>query len=433
MKAGPLLSASTERSASLAPPPPTVSAPTLALLSSVHAIPARNDAVSFDYFFRRYHRRVWTLLATYIADKNLAEDLTQETLVRAYLAGLHAEVEGRQWRWLAKVARNLATDVARRKRVRLELPAGGDEPEGVDDVEPYDALSAAWRRAGILEVLGSVPAKQARILIARHVEGQGYEQIAATESMSVEAVRSLLFRTRRILRRRYERLARVRGLSVLAPGVAHGWRSRVRSAQARFRDLVAIPRLEFLPAGVPAALSGAALGGMAIVGATIPSTGGTALDTTRTASPPDVIEVVSRSPMVDPLPASSTNRLPLAPRPASDGLDAHAETINQPPGVPRAPIPPANASTSGIEGAVETETVAPIEGAPAGGGAAVNSDDEGAGLRSHREASVDIDGDGEGDVRGEGSAGVDCRADQKRIVAGIACLVPETSSDMLSL
>lgn len=419
MNARPLASAS--HRAAPAPPPPARQAPALALVSSEPTNAELKDVVSFDCFFQRYHRRVWAFLANYLADKHLVEDLTQETLVRAYLAGLHLEAENRHWGWLKKVARNLATDAARRKRACLELPADGEGPEWVGGTEPYAALCAAWRRAGILDVLGSVPVKQARIVIAHHVEGQGYEQIAKAEGMSVEAVRSLLFRTRRTLRRRYARLARVRGLGALVPGFGYGWRSRLRSAQLRLRDLIAIPRIEFLPtAGVPAVLTGAALGGLAIAGAMAPSTGVAALDTT-TVSAPNVIEIALASPVVDPSPAALTNGVPLTTPPDSDALDADTESVTPPPAIPAPPNPPADAPAPGIEGTVETETVAPIEGAPAAASAAAASDSEATGIANHAEVDVDADGDGGGDIRNDGSTAVDCRLEDRGRIANAMC------------
>lgn len=103
-----------------------------------------------------------------------AEDLTQETFIRAYraLQGYQPqrirELRLRGWIWT--IALNLGRNHAR-DRARRPLPVELDDRHGRPDPEPAD--SAAWDRR-----LGALPAAQRRAVVLRHVVGLSYQEIA---------------------------------------------------------------------------------------------------------------------------------------------------------------------------------------------------------------------------------------------------------------
>lgn len=125
-----------------------------------------------------------------------AEDLTQETLIRAHraLAGYDADriralaLGG----WIWTIALNLGRNHAR-DRARRPTPARVDDHHGWVDPEPID--SAAWDRR-----LGVLPLAQRRAVVLRHVVGLDYEELAAATGRPVGTVKADVHRGLRRLR-----------------------------------------------------------------------------------------------------------------------------------------------------------------------------------------------------------------------------------------
>ncbi len=121
-----------------------------------------------------------------LAGADEAQDLTQETFIRAYRALSQYEAERirslrlRGWVWT--IALNLGRNHAR-DRARRPTPVELEDRFGVEDPEPAD--EAAWDRR-----LRSLPPIQRRAVVLRHVVGLGYDEIAEATGRPVATVRS---------------------------------------------------------------------------------------------------------------------------------------------------------------------------------------------------------------------------------------------------
>ena len=159
------------------------------------------DAVDFDAFVRRYESRLLRLVLRRLNDRSDAEEITQETLLRAYQHRASFTAEDELIAWSTVVAQRLVID---RARVRGRSIAVAEVPEtarmGRDTAEIVVAKQEA-RTA--LDALEAIPERQAAILWAREVEGLHYDEIADRFGISEPAVRSLLHRGRRALRQEY--------------------------------------------------------------------------------------------------------------------------------------------------------------------------------------------------------------------------------------
>lgn len=147
-----------------------------------------------DRHLARVHALAWRALGV----RAEAEDVAQETLLRAWRqAPKWREGEARFSTWLQRVALNLVNDRlrARREQVPVEeqdLAAGTPDPE-------RDALRSEGARR-VHEALQQLPERQRDALLLCHFEGLGNIEAAAAMELSVEALESLLSRARRRLR-----------------------------------------------------------------------------------------------------------------------------------------------------------------------------------------------------------------------------------------
>jgi RNA polymerase sigma-70 factor (ECF subfamily) len=135
-------------------------------------------------------------------DRGLAEDVTQETWLRAVQTWQKDGLPENPLAWLRTVARNLIVDYYRRHRpLSLESMPSGWEGESEEDSSGFDSPDAA---ALITWGLSRLRKAQADLLEAFHLEGQRVADIAARTGLSERAVEGRLHRARKKLRRHLE-------------------------------------------------------------------------------------------------------------------------------------------------------------------------------------------------------------------------------------
>jgi RNA polymerase sigma-70 factor (ECF subfamily) len=137
-------------------------------------------------FVRATQAEVWRFVAA-LVDPGVADDLTQETYLRAF-RGL-GEFAGRSTArtWLLSIARRVCADhirtVQRRRRLAARLP----EPE----VEPDPA-----GLVGTLELIRSLPDERREAFVLTQITGLSYEEAAAACGVPVGTIRSRVARAR---------------------------------------------------------------------------------------------------------------------------------------------------------------------------------------------------------------------------------------------
>lgn len=163
--------------------------------------PAETD-VDFDGFVRTYEARLRRLVQRRIGDAGEAEEITQETLLRAYQHRASFGTEDELMAWSTVVAQRLVID---RVRVRGRSVAVAEVPESARlGRDTADIVVARHEARAALESLEAIPTRQAAILWAREVEGLHYEEIAERFGITEPAVRSLLHRGRKALRKEFK-------------------------------------------------------------------------------------------------------------------------------------------------------------------------------------------------------------------------------------
>ncbi|HVE62283.1 MAG TPA: RNA polymerase sigma factor [Mycobacteriales bacterium] len=193
---------------------------------------ALTTPVDFDAFVRKQTPRLRRLIMRKLGDPGEAEEIAQETFLRAHQHLHTLGTEDELVAWTTVVGQRLAID---RLRVRGRSIAVAEVPEdsrvGRDTA---DIVVARAEARTALEALEAIPERQAAILWAREVEGLHYDAIAERFAISEPAVRSLLHRGRRALRKEYAvrgGTLPLRSLVPLAPGlIALRGLNRLRTA-----------------------------------------------------------------------------------------------------------------------------------------------------------------------------------------------------------
>lgn len=191
--------------------------------ATLHRLPeselsSAEELDDFSVFYRRYWPRLVRLVERRTGDKELAQDIAQETLTRA-LNNIHAlDASGSLWPWLKTVALRLAIDHGRRRGREVLVEATDESKDHV--VLPDD-------RADLDSLISTLPKRQRVAIALRYVEGWKSTDAAAFLGLNRVAFEQLLVRARRSLRTQYARMAReAMGLLVFGRAV----RERARSA-----------------------------------------------------------------------------------------------------------------------------------------------------------------------------------------------------------
>ncbi|MCU0490096.1 MAG: RNA polymerase sigma factor [Chloroflexaceae bacterium] len=163
---------------------------------------------SFEELYGRYRGPVQHYLFQLCGSPDLAEELAQETFVKACTGLLNFRGDCTVATWLFRIARNCYLDSLRRpspNRVDTdEFLAIPDTAAHGDPVRHYDALE---QRGLIGIALGQLPEKQRSILLLRDAEGLSYAEIADVLGLSLAAVKVNLFRARNSFRAAYTALS----------------------------------------------------------------------------------------------------------------------------------------------------------------------------------------------------------------------------------
>lgn len=179
---------------------------------------AANEELGFDQVYRVYAPMVERLVTRYIRDRSRAEDLVQETFLRAYRAWPAIDTNQPVWPWLSTIAQRVCTDVWRAGNRHGEVACIDPVfPELLPATEgdPTEALFSSMLRDGVCEALAALTPRQRRVLLLRDLHGLRYKEIAKIEGTTVAALRCSLARARASFRTRYLSVAQDRGLSVL--------------------------------------------------------------------------------------------------------------------------------------------------------------------------------------------------------------------------
>lgn len=176
---------------------------TVSLLEAVR----RGNAEAFGTIFDLYHVRIYAYLRSLVRDAALAEDLTQDTFLKAYKAILRADLPEDFNAWLYAIATNTALSALRRRRLVSWLPINNNRE--ADAKSPVaDPESVAGDRDAVRRAIDRLPKADAACLLLRFAQGLDYAELADVLGTSVPAAKMRLSRARAAFREAYLALGR---------------------------------------------------------------------------------------------------------------------------------------------------------------------------------------------------------------------------------
>jgi len=156
---------------------------------------------SFEQLLRRHRPEIGAYLRRLMGNESDAEDVGQDTWLRAHRAYGRLPPDANARAWLYRIATNRALTALRhrhrrtRATVEVELDTLPGRPGGLE--------SAATLRA-VARAVAALPPKQRAALVARRFHGLGYDEIAVTLGCSATAARANVYQAIRKLKERLE-------------------------------------------------------------------------------------------------------------------------------------------------------------------------------------------------------------------------------------
>lgn len=159
------------------------------------------DVQAFEQIFAEYHLRLCRYLCSLVHDADLAQDLAQQTFVKAYKALAGGDCPQNLNAWLYAIATNTALSALRRRKLLTWLPlhhtplaskTGGREQEA--RLCTQELLQQALRR---------LAPQETACLLLRFQQGLSYGELAQVLNVSVPAAKMRLSRARAAFREIY--------------------------------------------------------------------------------------------------------------------------------------------------------------------------------------------------------------------------------------
>jgi RNA polymerase sigma-70 factor (ECF subfamily) len=164
----------------------------------------QGDKKAFDLLVLKYQHRIIQLINRYVRDPHEAQDIAQETFIKAYRALANFRGDSAFYTWIYRIAINTAKNylAARSRRpseddIEVEVAEQFEGDHGLKDQETPEAILMTEELGlTIQQALDDLPSELRTAITLREIEGLSYDEIAEVMECPVGTVRSRIFRAR---------------------------------------------------------------------------------------------------------------------------------------------------------------------------------------------------------------------------------------------
>lgn len=168
----------------------------------------RGDMTAFEELVNRYREKVYGLAYGMARNEPDAQDIRQETFVKAWHSIDRFRGQSAFYTWLYRITTNLAIDMMRKKSRGVTVPL--ETPEGARPIEaqmvdapkdrlPSDEAQRGELRQAIDRAMAALSPEHRAVVLLKDFEGMEYKDIAKVVGCSIGTVMSRLFYARRHL------------------------------------------------------------------------------------------------------------------------------------------------------------------------------------------------------------------------------------------
>lgn len=145
----------------------------------------KRNSRAFEILFDRYNRQIYNFILKYTGNRELGQDLLQDTFTRAWFAAHTFDLKGGNFKgWLYKIALNITRSEMSKKRYRYqyqdinEIHDHESDLENLDSEHPDVMLNQSELRNTIFQVLGKLKPHLREIIILKVYHQLKFREIA---------------------------------------------------------------------------------------------------------------------------------------------------------------------------------------------------------------------------------------------------------------
>lgn len=156
---------------------------------------------SFATLVDRYKDLVYTLAIKMLNNKEEAEEIAQDTFIKAYNSLYKFKGESKFSTWLYKITYNTCLDALKKKKKQNNVTYIEDfsehQTKALETI--FDSLDEKERNKAIQDCVAQLPQDEAFLLTLYYFDDQSIEEVAKIMNISTDNVKVKLFRTRKKL------------------------------------------------------------------------------------------------------------------------------------------------------------------------------------------------------------------------------------------
>lgn len=166
------------------------------------------DKRAFDALVSKYQRRLMRLVSRLVHDPAEAEDVVQETFIKAYRALRRFRGDSAFYTWLYRIGINTAKNflVTQGRRTPTSTDTDAEQAEAFEDGDhlrdintPESMLASKQIAETVNAAMDLLPLELRTAIVLREIEGLSYEEISAIMACPIGTVRSRIFRAREVI------------------------------------------------------------------------------------------------------------------------------------------------------------------------------------------------------------------------------------------
>jgi RNA polymerase sigma factor (sigma-70 family) len=159
----------------------------------------RGDPEGVRAVYREYGGLVFAVALKSLGSRDLAEEATQQTFVKAWRAAEGFDAARELGPWLATIARRTAIDIHRREARRPTAPLDDVAPADPSIVELPIGVERSFEVAEVRAAIDTLPAEEREIVRLQHLEELTHTEVAERLGVPVGTVKSRSFRAHKRL------------------------------------------------------------------------------------------------------------------------------------------------------------------------------------------------------------------------------------------
>ena len=153
---------------------------------------ARGDNKAFDTLLKRHQTRVFSYIYSIVKNRDVADDLFQETFVKAIttIKQQRYSESGKFSAWISRIAHNLIIDYYRQEKSENLVSADDGEVDVLNrkdlaDINIEDVLVSEQIHADVRRIIEALPENQREVLLMRYYRDMSFKEIAEATKVSI--------------------------------------------------------------------------------------------------------------------------------------------------------------------------------------------------------------------------------------------------------